>query len=138
MGRDLKRIGAPFRRPEWSAVALIEESEYVSRVHGAYKLAEKKLFDHLHAELLSAEGIAHLEKRIREHMREQARARKVQPKPQAGQITKKSAELDQLRALMKSGTLSQAAAQAAIDKAEEELRAHERAVPVQEESSSRA
>ncbi len=35
-GRELKRIGAPFRQPEWSALALIEAPEFVSRVHQAY------------------------------------------------------------------------------------------------------
>src|SRR5581483_11622959 len=35
-GRELKRIGAPFRQPEWSALALIEAPDYVSRVHDAY------------------------------------------------------------------------------------------------------
>jgi S-methylmethionine-dependent homocysteine/selenocysteine methylase len=35
-GRELMRIGAPFRQPEWSALALIEAPEYVTRVHGAY------------------------------------------------------------------------------------------------------
>src|SRR3974390_3351192 len=32
-GRELLRIGAPFRQPEWSALALIEAPEYVARVH---------------------------------------------------------------------------------------------------------
>ena len=32
-GRQLKRIGAPFRQPEWSALALIESPEHVLRVH---------------------------------------------------------------------------------------------------------
>jgi len=32
-GRQLKRIGAPFRQPEWSALALIESPGHVSRVH---------------------------------------------------------------------------------------------------------
>ncbi|MCY1274165.1 Homocysteine S-methyltransferase [compost metagenome] len=36
MGRELKRIGAPFRQPEWSALALLEAPEYVTRVHQAY------------------------------------------------------------------------------------------------------
>jgi S-methylmethionine-dependent homocysteine/selenocysteine methylase len=36
MGRELKRSGAPFRQPEWSALALIEAPEYVSRVHDAF------------------------------------------------------------------------------------------------------
>ncbi|WP_225204648.1 homocysteine S-methyltransferase family protein [Novosphingobium huizhouense] len=35
-GRELARSGAPFRQPEWSALALIEAPEYVSRVHHAY------------------------------------------------------------------------------------------------------
>jgi S-methylmethionine-dependent homocysteine/selenocysteine methylase len=35
-GRELMRIGAPFRQPEWSALALIEAPEFVSRVHRAY------------------------------------------------------------------------------------------------------
>ena len=35
-GRELQRIGAPFRQPEWSALALIEAPEFVSRVHQAY------------------------------------------------------------------------------------------------------
>lgn len=33
MSRELIRIGAPFRQPEWSALALIEAPEYVRRVH---------------------------------------------------------------------------------------------------------
>jgi len=36
LGRELARIGAPFRQPEWSALALIEAPDYVSRAHGAY------------------------------------------------------------------------------------------------------
>jgi S-methylmethionine-dependent homocysteine/selenocysteine methylase len=35
-GRELKRIGAPFRQPEWSALALIEAPEYVRRVHQSF------------------------------------------------------------------------------------------------------
>ncbi len=35
-GRELQRSGAPFRQPEWSALALIEAPEFVSRVHRAY------------------------------------------------------------------------------------------------------
>ena len=35
-GRELKRMGAPFRQPEWSALALIEAPECVSKVHQAY------------------------------------------------------------------------------------------------------
>lgn len=36
MGRELKRIGAPFRQPEWSALALIEAPEAVTGVHRAF------------------------------------------------------------------------------------------------------
>lgn len=35
-GRELRRIGAPFKQPEWSALALLEGPEFVSRVHEAY------------------------------------------------------------------------------------------------------
>lgn len=35
-GRELNRIGAPFEQPEWSALALIEGPEFVSRVHQSY------------------------------------------------------------------------------------------------------
>jgi S-methylmethionine-dependent homocysteine/selenocysteine methylase len=33
MGRELMRIGAPFRQPEWSALALIEGPEWVVTAH---------------------------------------------------------------------------------------------------------
>jgi S-methylmethionine-dependent homocysteine/selenocysteine methylase len=36
MGRELNRSGAPFRQPEWSALALIEGPEYVRRAHDAF------------------------------------------------------------------------------------------------------
>jgi S-methylmethionine-dependent homocysteine/selenocysteine methylase len=36
MGRLLERLGAPFRLPEWSALALIEAPDYVSRAHQAF------------------------------------------------------------------------------------------------------
>ena len=35
-GRELLRMGAPFRQPEWSALALIDGPEYVARVHRSY------------------------------------------------------------------------------------------------------
>lgn len=35
-GRELARSGAPFRQPEWSALALIEGPRFVSAVHRAY------------------------------------------------------------------------------------------------------
>lgn len=36
MGRELQRAGAPFRQPEWSALALIEAPQAVESVHAAY------------------------------------------------------------------------------------------------------
>jgi S-methylmethionine-dependent homocysteine/selenocysteine methylase len=36
MGRELNRIGAPFRQPEWSALALIEGPDFVRRAHDAF------------------------------------------------------------------------------------------------------
>jgi len=36
MGRELKRIGAPFQQPEWSALALMEAPAYVSQAHNAF------------------------------------------------------------------------------------------------------
>jgi len=36
MGRELKRMGAPFRQPEWSALALLEAPDFVGRAHAAY------------------------------------------------------------------------------------------------------
>jgi homocysteine S-methyltransferase len=35
-GRELRRMGAPFRQPEWSALALLEAPEFVTRVHQAF------------------------------------------------------------------------------------------------------
>ena len=36
MGRELDRVGAPFRQPEWSALALLEGPEFVAQVHESY------------------------------------------------------------------------------------------------------
>lgn len=33
MGRELARIGAPFKQPEWSALAMIESPDSVLQVH---------------------------------------------------------------------------------------------------------
>jgi S-methylmethionine-dependent homocysteine/selenocysteine methylase len=35
-GRELLRMGAPFRQPEWSALALMEAPIFVARVHEAF------------------------------------------------------------------------------------------------------
>lgn len=39
MGRELSRVGAPFRQPEWSALALIEAPDAVLAVHRSYVTA---------------------------------------------------------------------------------------------------
>lgn len=36
MGRELNRMGAPFRQPEWSALALIEAPHYVNLAHESF------------------------------------------------------------------------------------------------------
>ena len=36
LGRQLKAMGAPFRQPEWSALALMEGPEFVRAAHDAY------------------------------------------------------------------------------------------------------
>lgn len=36
MGRELARMGAPFKQPEWSALALLEGPDYVRRAHAAF------------------------------------------------------------------------------------------------------
>ncbi len=36
MGRQLSRMGAPFRLPEWSALSLIEAPQFVSDAHDAF------------------------------------------------------------------------------------------------------
>ena len=36
MGRELKRIGAPFSQPLWSAQALIESPQHVQQVHRSF------------------------------------------------------------------------------------------------------
>ena len=36
MGRELQAMGAPFRQPEWSALALMEGVEYVRAAHDAF------------------------------------------------------------------------------------------------------
>lgn len=39
MGRELLRIGAPFKQPEWSARALMEAPELVKTVHELFAVA---------------------------------------------------------------------------------------------------
>lgn len=39
MGRELQRIGAPFRQPEWSALALIDSPDHVRLAHESFARA---------------------------------------------------------------------------------------------------
>ena len=64
-GRELLRAGAPFRQPEWSALALIEAPEFVTRVHQAYVEAGAQVITtnsyalvpfHIGAERFAADG----------------------------------------------------------------------------------
>ena len=64
-GRELKRRGAPFRQPEWSALALIEAPHCVTQVHEAFVAAGADVITtnsyaivpfHLGAERHAAEG----------------------------------------------------------------------------------
>jgi S-methylmethionine-dependent homocysteine/selenocysteine methylase len=64
-GRELHRVGAPFRQPEWSALALIEAPEAVRRVHETYLAAGADVITsnsyalnpfHIGAERFAAEG----------------------------------------------------------------------------------
>jgi site-specific DNA recombinase len=99
-------------------------------------LVETKLLDRLVEEVLSPEGVALLERRIRERVRSATNPLRETPRPQAAQVAKKRAEIDQLRALMKAGTLSQAVAHAAIETAEGEIRAIESLQPAKEEKNT--
>ncbi|MEK9760063.1 MAG: homocysteine S-methyltransferase family protein, partial [Candidatus Puniceispirillum sp.] len=36
LGRQLEAMGAPFRQPEWSALALIEAPDFVRQAHDAF------------------------------------------------------------------------------------------------------
>jgi S-methylmethionine-dependent homocysteine/selenocysteine methylase len=43
MGRELQRLGAPFRQPEWSALALMEGPEFVTQAHDSFAQAGAKV-----------------------------------------------------------------------------------------------
>jgi hypothetical protein len=96
-------------------------------------IAERVLLDELAAEIVSPEGVTLLTQRLNQNLRKASRTPKATPKPQAAQLAKKAAEIEQLRGLMKAGTLSQGVAQAAIAKAEEEVHALERVQPDRDE-----
>lgn len=67
MGRELARRGAPFRQPEWSALALMEAPLTVREVHQAYVASGARVITtnsyalvpfHIGAERFAAEGEA--------------------------------------------------------------------------------
>jgi len=67
MGRELHRMGAPFRQPEWSALALIEAPQFVTRAHEAFVAAGADIITtntyavvpfHIGAERFDAQGRA--------------------------------------------------------------------------------
>jgi S-methylmethionine-dependent homocysteine/selenocysteine methylase len=39
ISRELQRLGAPFRQPEWSALALIETPDLVAAAHDRFAVA---------------------------------------------------------------------------------------------------
>jgi S-methylmethionine-dependent homocysteine/selenocysteine methylase len=43
MGRELQRLGAPFRQPEWSALALMEGPEFITQAHESFVHAGAKV-----------------------------------------------------------------------------------------------
>ncbi len=43
MGRELARMGAPFRQPEWSALALMQSPHYVRAAHDAFIAAGSRV-----------------------------------------------------------------------------------------------
>lgn len=66
MGRELQRIGAPFRQPEWSALALIEAPELVLQAHLSFLNAGARILTsnsyalvpfHLGQERFTARGL---------------------------------------------------------------------------------
>lgn len=43
MGRELARLGAPFKQPEWSALAMMEAPEIVKEVHKSFIAAGSRV-----------------------------------------------------------------------------------------------
>ena len=66
MGRELQRLGAPFRQPEWSALALFEGPEFITAAHEAFAMAGAKVIStnsyaivpfHIGTELFQKRGV---------------------------------------------------------------------------------
>lgn len=67
MGRELKRIGAPFQQPEWSALALLEGPQFVAQAHDAFIRSGAQIITtnsyavvpfHIGQERFNAQGLA--------------------------------------------------------------------------------
>lgn len=67
MGRELKRVGAPFQQPEWSALALMQAPERVREVHDSFVAAGAQVITtnnyavvpfHIGEERFAQQGIA--------------------------------------------------------------------------------
>ena len=100
------------------------------------RLAEGKPLNELLEEMLSPQAIALLQRRIEDHVLQQDRQARAAETPAdlpSEELARKTAQIAELRKLMKGGTLSPAVAHAALEKAEEELRALSRPRAAQEE-----
>lgn len=42
MGRELLRMGAPFRQPEWSALSLMEAPDLVRKAHESWRACKTR------------------------------------------------------------------------------------------------
>ena len=67
MGRELKRMGAPFQQPEWSALALLEGPQFVRQAHDAFVQGGAQIITtnsyavvpfHIGQERFDAQGVA--------------------------------------------------------------------------------
>lgn len=67
MGRELKSMGAPFRQPEWSALALLEGPQFVRQAHDAFVQAGAQVITtnsyavvpfHIGQERFNTQGVA--------------------------------------------------------------------------------
>ena len=67
MGRELKRIGAPFQQPEWSALALMQGPQFVRQAHDAFAHSGAQVLTtnsyavvpfHIGQERFEAQGVA--------------------------------------------------------------------------------
>ena len=94
MGRELQRIGAPFRQPEWSALALIEAPEFVLRAHGAFVAAQ--------ADVITANSYAVVPFHVGE---ERFWAQGGELADRAGRLAREAADADKARGVKVAGSI---------------------------------